>query len=711
MRQWSAIRTLTIGLAALAMAGCGSSSNTNKTVAQVTLSPSTLSMVAGEVVNVTSGALNPSGSAVSPAPNITISTSNPKLVTVSPRQEVCGGVWDSAFVVCNGLDSTGNPLSGTATLTATANGVSSGPLTVSIHPPVTSIAINPDPVPGCKSNNQTVQFTGIACSTAVTPHAASGPCSPNAADITDKVGAINWSSTLSTVVSIDANGLATGHTPGIAGIVASVGATSSPATSFKTCMPTQIVLHVTGDPPGVPTESANLNVNDTKILQADMVDENGTVTLGAPVGIFTNNREILSFSGVASSITITGQSPGGAGLLAGCVPPVCGAGINQPVYSNLFSVTVNGTSPSTAIYVGSTDSNVVIPFDTSKTPPATGSPVQLPGNLLGIAFTPDGATGYLATDQGLTSLNTATNAVTTLTTNAVGKILAVSPDGQTVIMTNAPLEPDPTHHRLFVYSGASNTVTTFILPGAVGAAFTGDGSKAYIAAGSSPPNPQPPNVYVYSPFLTLQKMTVGGNAVSAATTASGPFAFIANTTAGLQVINTCNNTLAANAPSTAAPQLLGSFLDADGIVSVNSTGLDIDILNIGLPAAGFCPTTVTHNPQFIDFGLGAFTARRLLVAPDIDRHIVVLPAGINKVLAAVAGSGATAVPLATGGTEALDGEMTLDGNTLWVGVAGTNTLDRINLTTNTDELQLPLTALKKGDGTQAQPNLVGVKPH
>ncbi len=704
MRLWLATRVLPIVLTALALAGCGGgNSSASKTVVQVTLSPASLSVVAGEVVAVSTGALNAAGSTVSPAPSFTINTSNPKLVTVSPQGQVCGGVWDSTFVVCNGLDSVGNPLAGIATLTATANGVTSAPVTVSVHPVVTSVLV--DAVTGCTSTKLTKQFIPHACSTAVTPHAATGPCSPNAAEISDKIGEFTWSSTNPAVVFVDANGLATAAAPGLAGIVASVGTTSSPATNFKTCMPTQIVLHVNGDV-GTPTEQATMAITETRLIQADMVDENGVVTLGAPMPIFSNNQEVVLVTGPSSGATITAESPGGAGLLAACVPPLCGAGINQPVYSNLFSVFVTGAGPATAVYVGSSSSTALIPFDTSKNPLVAGSTVTLPGGLFSMVFTQNGATAYLGTTQGLVKLDTTTNGVTTVTTNATGSILAISPDGNRLIMSNAAFEPDPTHHRLFIFDATANTVSTFILPGANAAAFTSDGAKAYITAGS---NPQ--NVYVFSPFLTLQKLSVGGNAFSSAATASGPFAFIADSL-GLKVVNACDNSLqAVNAPSTSTPQLVGAFQDNDTFVTVNTTGLDVDSLTIGLPASGFCPPTVAHSNQFLDFGLGAFTARKLLVSTSIFNPIVVLPVGVNKVISTVVNRSApTAIPFVGGGTEALGGGITLDGATLWVGVAGTNDLHRINLLTHTDEVQVALTALKKVDGSQAPPEVVAVKP-
>ena len=65
--------------------------------------------------------------------------------------------------------------------------------------------------------------------------------------------------------------------------------------------------------------------------------------------------------------------------------------------------------------------------------------------------------------------------------------------------------------------------------------------------------------------------------------------------------------------------------------------------------------------------------------------------------------------LPAGATEALNGSLTPDGATLWVGVAGTNTVDPINLNSNADEVQIP-TTFKKADGSPAPPNLVVIKP-
>src|SRR5437660_380239 len=91
------------------LAGCGggsssSSSSSNQKVASVTLSPSTVSVNAGEIVQLTAAALNAAGNAVSTT--ITFNSSNSNIASVSTAGEVCGGAWAAKFMVCNGLTGT-----------------------------------------------------------------------------------------------------------------------------------------------------------------------------------------------------------------------------------------------------------------------------------------------------------------------------------------------------------------------------------------------------------------------------------------------------------------------------------------------------------------------------------------------------------------------------------------------------------------------------
>ena len=662
-------------------------------------------MVAGEVVGLSVSAVNSDNANVTAT--FTFNSSNTQIATISPAGNVCAGVWDSAFVVCNGSDAQGNPISGTAIITATAGGITSGPVTVAVHPSITSVTIDPVTQP-CFSIAQTHQFVAHAFH--------------NNTEITNQIGNFSWSASSPSVASVDANGLATARTPGITGVVASVGSTTSPAVFLKSCMPVLIVLHINGDPAGVPTESAVMNVGDTKTVQADMFDELGAVTPNAPVTILSNNSTVATVSGTA----LTAQSPGGAGLQAVCAPPTCGIGINTPIYSNLFGIFVGGTSPNTTtVYATSTFPNVpgtsipLIPIDASKTPPVAGSPIFLPGFPNSLLFDRAGATGYIGTSNGLAALNTASNVVNLISPIPIGKVLAVSGNGNQVIVSNAandpstgqPIDQFPSEQRVWVFDKSGNSITTFVVPGAVAANFDDDGFRAYIVANNG-------NVYVFSPFLTLQTFNIGGINGDVTQLASGPFVYVANS-AGLKSIATCNNAPQTTNPPTNSSniQFVQSVRDTTTLVAVDSPGLDIESVNTSdltppttiTPAN--CPGNVSYSNNFFDFGVGAFTARQLLVG-SAGTHIAVLPAGINKVLTLLNANNVNsvgAVPLPAGATEALNGSLTPDGATLWVGVAGTNTVDRINLNTNADEVQIP-TTFKKADGSPAPPNLVVIKP-
>lgn len=694
---------------ALFFAGCGgsSSSSTKNKVAQVILTPTNASLVAGQVLTLSVSAVNSASNTV--ATTFTFSSSNPAVATVSPQGLVCGGVWDSLFQVCNGSTSTGAAISGTATITATAQGVSSGPVTLTVHPSVTAVSVDPVSGASCFSVSETHQFTAHAFH--------------NGQDITSQVGNFNWSTSDATVANIDSNGLATARIAGRTGIVASIGSTTSPATFFRTCMPVVIDLHVAGDPAGNFTRSVTMNTTETKTLQVDVIDEHGVASPASPLTILSNNSVVASISGT----TLTAQSPGGAGLLAVCAPPSCGNGINTPIYSNLFSVSVNGISPNTTtVYAASTFKvptgtiMPLVPIDISKTPPVAGSPIALPGVPNSLVFTHAGTTAYIGTDVGLVSLDATANTATLVAPAALGKVLAISPDGTKVIVSNAAndpatgtaIEPNTANQRVWVFDASAKTLTTFIASGADAAAYNEDNFHAYIFT-----NDGSGKMYVFSPLQTFQTLTpagLAGNSTDAIPLSSGQFVYAANS-AGLKAIAGCNNTVVTNPPTNSSTiQLVRRVDNADTIYAVDTSGVDVitaAITPLTPPVtitSANCPPNVTYSNTFVDFGVGAFTAHQLLVSTN-GVHAAVLPAGINKVFTILNGTGFGVAALPAGATEALSGGLTPDGTGLWIGVGGTNTVDFIDLRNNTDSIQIP-TSFKKSDGSAAPPNLVAIRP-
>ena len=686
------------------LAGCGGTKTANTTVAQVQVSPNSASLVAGQVLIISASAVNSANVGV--ATTFTFHSSNTGVATVSPSGAVCGGVWDSLFVVCNGTDALGNPITGSAIITVTAGNVTSGPINVSVHPSVTAVSVDPLPGGACLSTSQTHQFTAHAFH--------------NGTEITGSVGNFSWSTSDSSVATVDTNGLSTAKNGGLAGIVASIGGTTSPAVPLKTCMPAFIVLHIAGDPAGNFTTSATMNTTDTKSLQADVIDERGVVQPAAPITFLSNNALVASVSGA----TLTANTPGGAGIQAVCAPPTCGNGLNTPIYSNLFSVTVNGTSPNTTTVYAASSFPVptgqimpLLPIDVSKSPPVAGAAIPLPGVPNSIVFDRTGARAFIGTNVGLAALDAGSNTVTLVAPTTLGKVLAISPDGNKVILSNAAIDPatglaieqDTTKQRVFIFDRGVNpsTITTFVAAGAIAATYDDDSFRAYIIGNNG-------NYYVFSPVQTFLTAALGGTGTDAATLASGPFAYAATATTGIKVIATCNNALQASPPTNgSAIQLIGAVKNANQIFAVDGTGVDIITASVApftppTPiTAATCAPGVSYSNQFVDFGVGPITANQLLVGSNGTRAAV-LAAGIPKVFDIVPG-GFVTINLAAGGTEPLSGGITPDGNTAWVGVAGTNTVDMIDLGSGGDKIQVP-TTFKKADGSPAPPNLVTIRP-
>jgi len=710
-------------LPALAIAGCGygksstgtAIANTNQ-ITNVTVNPNSVSLNAGDVVQITAVALNSAGTPL--AATFTYSSSNTQLATVSPTGLVCGGVWDSAFVVCNGTNSQGNPLGGQTVLSASASGVTSSPIPVSVHPAITSITVGPATActeapnnPCCTSITQTQQFAAKAFH--------------NSTDITALVGPMTWQSTNTPVATIDTNGVLTAHVPGLTGVFATNTNVSSATVDFRACMPIEIRLHLPGDTPGNLTTSSNITQGQTLTVEADFTDEKGFTQNSAPVTLLSNNPLVATVSG---SI-ISAPSFGGAGIIAVCTPPTCGGGVNNPVYSNLFSVTVPGTSPATTVYATTSAAPPsgtmpsIIPIDTSKTPPAVGTAITLPGVPNSFVADAVGDFAYLGTDAGLVTLDMNGNTTTLVGANIKGVVLAVSRNGDSAIVANNA--PPLGQQHVSVFNRTSSTFQDLFIDGAVSATYDTDGFKAYITANTG-------KVYVVSPanppnLTPVTLPAIGTSSGSIASLASDPFVFFANNPDGLDVIATCNDQKQAAGPPTNSTtiQLVGAVANSNLIVAVDNTGIDIEKVTVNSilsanPApftfnATTCAPPVSYSNQFVDFGLGAFTARQLLVPSNgtggtNGSHIVVLPAGTPKVLVAVPGSSGAVIPLTgSGATEAFSGGLTPDGNTLWVGVGGSNTVDEINLTSNSDTVQIS-PALKKADGTTATPDLVVVKP-
>ena len=580
---------------------------------------------------------------------------------------------------------------------------------------------------GCTSIAQSHQFTAAACSTFAEPHDTTGPCAPNARQIANP-GPVIWFTGDVSVAFVDNNGLVTAAQSGLTTVSARLARIVSSPVNFTSCMPIEIRLHVQGSP----NESATMTPSQALTLQTDMTDANGTVTNNVSMLVASDYPTVASVAG----LTVTANTIGGAGILAGCTPPICGKGLNTPVYSNLFPVSVPGTSPAPMVYASSSftpppgTSPYLLSIDSSTNPPTTGK-IALPGVPNSMVFAANGAVAYLGTSAGLVKFTPSDNTVSFGNAGILGVVLAVSADGSIAIVSNAAADPEgnviqPLASRQLVWAYLQQqpdvSLTQIVEERAVTAAtINGDDFRMYLAT-----NDGSGNVYAFSPLSDVQTINVaGGSGAGVAALPAGPFAYVANQ-GGLNFLSTCNDVQIDPLlnPPTHSNNL--SFLqpvaNANTIVAVDSPGVDVETADVtsilsGNPPLPYsfsssnCEPNVSYSNQFIDFGIGSFTASYLAVASNGSR-IVVIPAGSSKVLAAVPGPNPSvaAIPLAIGATQAFPGGLTPDGNTLWVGTAGPSPgVHEISLTSGSEVAQVA-TSFQQSNGNPAPADIVTMRP-
>ena len=280
-------------------------------VASVSVSPSTVSLVVGQTVQLTA---TPRDAAGNPLPGrpVTWQSSDNAIASVNASGLVSG--------VAPG---------GPVTITATSEG-QNGTATVTVAvPPVVSVTVTPSSA--SVATGQTVQLTA-------TPKDASGnPLSGRA---------ISWTSSDNTIATVSGSGLVTGGAGG--------GSVTITATSEGRSGTARIT--VTGAPVAsvtVTPASASVQAGQTQQLMATLKDANGNVLTGRTVTWSSSNTPVATVSSnglvtakVAGSATITATSEGQSGTAAITVTPAPVASVT--VTPATASVVVGGTLQFTA---------------------------------------------------------------------------------------------------------------------------------------------------------------------------------------------------------------------------------------------------------------------------------------------------------------------------------------------------------------------------
>jgi hypothetical protein len=428
---------------------------------------------------------------------------------------LCAGTWNRNtgggipdFTTCNPTNK-----SGTVFVVASGDGASSNPLPIYIHPVVTSVVLGPlstdclnDPATNCSPAafaTQQVSCTVMAngcCTAPVTTtaaFAATNSCQSQATtgqlaarvyqnastslanNISCQVGHLSYVAQASSIVSIDQNGVATAQQPGSTVITANISNAGSSAGFFSTCPPTSITLSIPAGSGGTSTNSIIVNPNNTQPITSLAKDQNGTVLTGLSLEFESTTPTTIP---VASTGTVTPTFPGAAAITAVCQPPSCNPspfnqiglfGNGKAVTSNAITITAPGTN-STNLYMASTNSLYLVPVDFTQ--PQLGSPVRLPYQPNSMVISDDGSTIYMGSAFEIMTFSALSNSVTKEDPSVTGTVLAVSPDGSALVIT------DPIRQFVYLYTATGGIQTQF---GGVGthAAFSPDSQTVYVTLG------------------------------------------------------------------------------------------------------------------------------------------------------------------------------------------------------------------------------------
>lgn len=707
-------------------------------------------------------------------PNMTIADVVPSGPSAG---RLCAGTWNrnTGGGIPDYTTCVPNNKSGTVYVVASAGAASSNPLPIYVHSVVTSVILGPpskdcindpatncspaafinsptsctvNPVNGCctapvSTTTLPLDVTAGCISQGVTGQLAarvySGTNTTVASNnISCQVGHLTYTAQTAGIVGIDQDGIATAQGPGSTTVSANVSNAGSSAGFFSTCPPASIKLTI----PPTDTKSATVNLNTTQPITAKIFDTNGVQLTGVNLEFVSTTPTTIP----AASGSVTPLLPGSAAITAICQPPECNpAPINQiglygngkPVTSNPVEITAPGTN-STVLFIGSTQSQYIVPVDfTTKT---LGSPVRLPYVPNSMVISNDGSSIYMGSSQEIMTFSALTNALTAQDPSVTGKVLAVSPDSSTLVIT------DPVRKLVYLYKATGGVETTF---GGVAtrAEFTPDSSTVYItlgdvdASGNVTPNNQ---LLIHANDIGWYLTTSAQSTTDVAVGVPSVGAFFAGNVTSAKGYCPVTTTTAVNGQTTtsnvyypdagvtgpATDRLIATNdgLHILGAKAASGVGTFTDMLlgsGSGLPT-GSCPgnnaLTFTQTPIVSNVPLAGITATAItgLDATSDSTLAFVTYTGTGGVLPlykpSTSGAGTLgSLPLATTSTGTptapVAGVFSADNSTFYVGTSGDNAVHLISRTALTDDPTKAIAPKLPGvNGGTATPDLIVQKP-
>jgi len=611
-------------------------------VANITLQPQIagISLAYGQTTQMQSPqATTCKGSAASIASgSLSYGTTNNQLVDISPTGSLCAGTWNrntgggiADYTYCyypNPLPSTGGLPYNIAYITATADSVTSNPVTVYVHAPISSISLVTNSVSTsapqqCFSQNQQAQLDSQACYVSngtqyefcappsVTPanFACPGGLAPGVTSVpecTAAIGTLNFSTGNASVATIDAtSNVITAQQPGTTVITATIAQSASSAGYFSTCPPKSInVTLANGSTKGVVTQGVVQNLTTT------VIDTQGNSITGLALNYqSTNPIEVTA----GSSGAITPTYPGVATVTAVCQPPNCNpAPINElglngsglSISSNPVDVIVPGTTSDFVWFSAPGQSQYFASIELLTGTP--GSTVRLPYVPNSMLMDQAGNNLYFGSPRELMVYSTNNNSITKQDTTVPGVVLAISPDGTRALIN------DQIRGLFYLYNTSGGATSTFRGLGAA-AAWTQDSNTLYIVDSSSLGGSHTNTLYVdnTNSGWSTYDLSGSGGAQNLAITVPGIGAYLAgNPTVAHtwcpsgQVGNNASIQFYPQSDSiNLVTSVLGATSDGQHILgaSLNGTSITLDDIGVNIPPttlfpAAQCPVITTGTP-------------------------------------------------------------------------------------------------------------------
>ncbi len=442
-------------------------------------------------------------------------TTNNRLVDIDPRGNLCAGTWNRNsgggipdYTICNypdPLPSNGGLPYGSAFVSASADAVTSNPVAVYVHAPVTSISlVGPSE---CLSQTESAHLDAEACyagpnnaqyelcaPSTVTKFACKNGLAPGVTAVnscSSSIGTLSYTSSTTSIATVNPEtNVITAVNPGTTLINASVAGSGSSAGYFSTCPPASISVTYQGNTSGTVTHG----VSQTLITNA--VDTKGHVLTGLTLDYQSTNPIDTS---VNSTGSINANFPGSASVYAVCQPGTCNpAPINKvgvqgtglPIASDAVNLTVPGTASAYVWFSAPGHSQYFVPVQLLTG--TVGSTVRLPYVPNSMVMDRVGSNLYFGSERELMVYSTTSNSLTSQNPNVPGVVLAVSPNGGTVLIN------DQTRKLFYLYGTTGSSTTSTFSGVGTSAEWTPDGRTLYVsdsaAAGAGHTN----TLYVYN---------------------------------------------------------------------------------------------------------------------------------------------------------------------------------------------------------------------